>query len=1140
MRSPATFLLLPPTPSRAFPSMCDGRLAPIDCLRGGINSVSRVLEEERGFAAHPESQVEVLRDVLVEKNERLRRSSTLNALRVMDQNTRIREGNVASHALQHDNQLDLPAGVMSQTSREDSPTSDSSKLRVAHAYAVAKLPRRVYATHPETGVRLHDPKSGKPIARLRQTHDQGDVENYHVCCPCTESHRALSDFGTGVALYYKNLLYWIGICLVLFLVNSPVMYCNLTLKLHFTGRNGTNAPVYGPPPDFCGFEKQKVRISMDQKMQSLNASDGTVPWADQFSQRLLLDYAEISHPVTFLQVATAAATSFLLIIVVMVSVSLENSERRKIDERHYSVGDYSIEVKGTNLPTDPLIYKNFYEQRILGTKVMRVSVIYPERRLLKALTTFLRAERHATVSFVEERAISRRSSFTGQAIQWSSWAAHWLGCRRTSKDWMKVRMQALQRIKAENERIEKSRSRSCKPSRVFITFETEVGKHRCLREMAGDWWDRYQLRRNVSADDPPFDRIEACMHGEAPEPSDIAWDSLDASYCAVLGRQLLSWLLSTLVCYILFLILLEVSIVDESSRDQSTTKRGALQAYGPAVAVAAINVFLPNIMKFLCRVEIHSRESHRQASMMVKLLIVRFMNSAILTFLVSKKSGFLGTTMSSKIQNIMLLDVFLPALLRMLDAYNLFMRYIVAPKAATQALMNQHFNGTYWNLAERYTDMMKKLFVCLFYVSLVPSGLLITAAAFTIDYFTDKYLLLRRWRVPGHIGAHLSVGARVFFYLTVLASMVMNIWYFRHWPFSCDMLSFPSAPSTYNCTTDIQAFIVDSEPVFAWPVDAPTTVSGIYVLGVLTGVISLIIVSHTLGIGAAEVLRRTCCTKSRIMPERQARRAGNHSRNLHRAMVKHEQGIPYSFLQHADCYIPRFQKYAEVSKVERVSDFFYIVQNKIQKALKISDWAFAGQTTTAPDEFSSSLIFTSYRDPMLRDDSQMHPGTTSGHHMSQVGSQGSMGSLESKSHALLSAPPPPGAGPAHQLSGVAWYYTSLYHMYAQDHQQLQDLQQQQTPQHAHSVAARVVPTVSMPALSTRSPYPEVAMSPQNTRSQSVFQHSLPYPQHQSLDNRFPAYQMSMTRGVQQGVSIGGANLLEHHDLPQVMGRVVVP
>ncbi len=63
--------------------------------------------------------------------------------------------------------------------------------------------------------------------------------------------------------------------------------------------------------------------------------------------------------------------------------------------------------------------------------------------------------------------------------------------------------------------------------------------------------------------------------------------------------------------------------------------------------------------------------------------------------------------------------------------------------------MNNYFKGSTWSLGERYTDLLKTLFVALFYSSVLPTGLLITTLSCLVNYWVDKYCLLRVWaRVP--------------------------------------------------------------------------------------------------------------------------------------------------------------------------------------------------------------------------------------------------------------------------------------------------------------------------------------------------------------------------------------------------------
>lgn len=60
--------------------------------------------------------------------------------------------------------------------------------------------------------------------------------------------------------------------------------------------------------------------------------------------------------------------------------------------------------------------------------------------------------------------------------------------------------------------------------------------------------------------------------------------------------------------------------------------------------------------------------------------------------------------------------------------------------------MNEFFRGAVWNLGERYTDVMKTVFVSVFYAQILPTGMFVTCAALALAYAVDKYLLLR-WSV---------------------------------------------------------------------------------------------------------------------------------------------------------------------------------------------------------------------------------------------------------------------------------------------------------------------------------------------------------------------------------------------------------
>ena len=101
--------------------------------------------------------------------------------------------------------------------------------------------------------------------------------------------------------------------------------------------------------------------------------------------------------------------------------------------------------------------------------------------------------------------------------------------------------------------------------------------------------------------------------------------------------------------------------------------------------------------------------------------------------------------------------------------YNLVARYYLARKVKSQALMNRYFHGTYWSLAERYTDMLKKTFVCFFFGWIVPSAYIITCVSMLVDYFMDNTYFFAGGGSP-HYGHKLSVVNRVFLYYHMCGS----------------------------------------------------------------------------------------------------------------------------------------------------------------------------------------------------------------------------------------------------------------------------------------------------------------------------------------------------------------------------------
>ncbi len=301
---------------------------------------------------------------------------------------------------------------------------------------------------------------------------------------------------------------------------------------------------------------------------------------------------------------------------------------------------------------------------------------------------------------------------------------------------------------------------------------------------------------------------------EANEPSDVNWSTqgyltgrnpvgdadLDQTgrpggsrkNCTKCLRNVGSLVVAAVILIILFVILLYVSISTASLSRGSLGSAYLDTAIGYILAglISFINMLLPVIMKqTVFAVEITASETEKQTSLVIKLTAVRICNAVLITFLVTEYDQMLSLSLASKISSLLVLDIVFGPTLRILDIYNLIMRYVVAKKARTQAKMNTAFNGTYWLLAERYTDVTKTFFLCCFYSAIVPSGYMLAFLAVSVNYFVDKYLLLRRWRIPPMFDATISNANRYFQYLAVLAHACVALYFYRNWPFECNVFT---------------------------------------------------------------------------------------------------------------------------------------------------------------------------------------------------------------------------------------------------------------------------------------------------------------------------------------------------------------
>lgn len=190
--------------------------------------------------------------------------------------------------------------------------------------------------------------------------------------------------------------------------------------------------------------------------------------------------------------------------------------------------------------------------------------------------------------------------------------------------------------------------------------------------------------------------------------------------------------------------------------------------------------------------EAHPDQGGRQASLYLKLCSFRWINTAVVTTLVTAFAETIADDKGGlilKVHAVLRAEIITAPLTSMLDIAGNFKRHIVAPRAANQYAMNKCFRGSAQSLGEKYTSMTKLVLLCFFYSVIFPASFYFGAIALSATYMTDKFLLLRSWAPLPQIGNDVAKLSRhMYFPLALVVLSIMSMFYWSGYPFDniCD------------------------------------------------------------------------------------------------------------------------------------------------------------------------------------------------------------------------------------------------------------------------------------------------------------------------------------------------------------------
>ena len=127
---------------------------------------------------------------------------------------------------------------------------------------------------------------------------------------------------------------------------------------------------------------------------------------------------------------------------------------------------------------------------------------------------------------------------------------------------------------------------------------------------------------------------------------------------------------------------------------------------GAAFAIAAFNSVFPIFAKMLTSTEAHAGEGEKQTSLYFKIALFRWMNTSVVISIVTPFTDSLSIDgLIPQVYALFFAEIVTVSALQLADPMGHINRHILAPRAATRDAMNLKFQGTEFELAERYVRL---------------------------------------------------------------------------------------------------------------------------------------------------------------------------------------------------------------------------------------------------------------------------------------------------------------------------------------------------------------------------------------------------------------------------------------------------
>lgn len=258
----------------------------------------------------------------------------------------------------------------------------------------------------------------------------------------------------------------------------------------------------------------------------------------------------------------------------------------------------------------------------------------------------------------------------------------------------------------------------------------------------------------------------------AAEPADVYWENLSVKGYQRLIKALITYSITAILLGCVFGIYFSLNILKKYLEDNYSDSGSGkdlwllrLVTFGTSILVVFINNILYILIRILSAYEKHMTYTKYHLSIAFKLTIATFINTALLPIFTRLdkdewfQSGGLATTIFYNVISVSFISpifqVFsIPYFIKL---YKMWRERRKGENCKlTQRQANDLFEGPQMNIASVYANSTLLVLIVCLYAPIHPLLPLIALLGIFVQYWVEKYLLLRRYSIPEATGNQMA------------------------------------------------------------------------------------------------------------------------------------------------------------------------------------------------------------------------------------------------------------------------------------------------------------------------------------------------------------------------------------------------